>query len=519
MALSPRAAAVVPRPRSNAAFAVAITIIVLGGLFSLSTGVSAASTFHPTRFDDPAPNGCRVSDCSLREAVIAADAAPGSTIQLKAGTYKLTRKGVDTNAPNPAIGDLDIRAGMTISGDVGGGTFVQFGAAKGKGGDRIFDVFSTNKVTISHLTIRYGSDVEVKTGGCVRNIGRLLLLDDTVTACTSGLGGGGIASYGTLTIQDSIVSNNSASSAIRQVNGGGITGGPKASGAPGTVTIIHSQIINNTARSTRPQVGYGGGFANTGTMTIRNSVIGSNQADSSAAGLSNVAGSLTITTTTVSNNKATRDAGGVANDGSLTVNASTFSGNLSGYNCAGADCNQSFAGGLLNTATGTANVFNSTFSGNTCKGSGGGMLNLGTLHLFSSTVVNNSCGFSPGLASNASGHTYLKNTILAKNTGPGGDCTSSVTSLGHNLVGTLGNCSIGGTTAGNLVGVDPNVGLLANNGGTTFTHALLAGSPAIDAGDPAGCTDTAGHLLTTDQRGFSRTVGRACDIGSYEKGS
>ncbi len=504
------------RSRRSAAGAALVASIVLGWTLGVSTAVSAASTFRPTRFNDPAPNGCLVGDCSLREAVIAANAAPGSTIVLKAGTYRLTRKGVDGMTANPAIGDLDIRAGMTINGDAAGGTFVQFGAARGQGGDRIFDVTGPGKVTISHLTARFGSDVEAKTGGCIRNFGNLSLVNVTVTGCVSALGGGGIASYNALTITDSVISNNTASSGKGQVNGGGITGGPKAPGVPGSVTIVHSQIINNTARSTRPAVGYGGGFANTGTMTIRNSVISGNQADSSAGGLSN--STLTIVNSTVQNNKATRDAGGVTNDGLLTVNASTFSDNVSGFHCTGDDCNNSYAGGLLNTATGTSKVFNSTFSGNSCQLSGGGIVNSGsgTVRLYSSTLVGNSCPIAPGLGSNPSGKTYIKDTILAKN-GAGPDCTSSVTSLGHNIIGNAAGCSIGGDTTGNQTGVDPDVGTLQDNGGPTFTRALLAGSPAIDAG--AACTDTAGHALTTDQRGFTRPVGGACDIGSFEKGS
>jgi hypothetical protein len=66
---------------------------------------------------------------------------------------------------------------------------------------------------------------------------------------------------------------------------------------------------------------------------------------------------------------------------------------------------------------------------------------------------------------------------------------------------------------------DPMLGPLQNNGGLTQTMALLSGSPAIDAGNPAGCTDGSGHLLKTDQRGMPRPDPEdtgGCDIGSYE---
>jgi hypothetical protein len=62
------------------------------------------------------------------------------------------------------------------------------------------------------------------------------------------------------------------------------------------------------------------------------------------------------------------------------------------------------------------------------------------------------------------------------------------------------------------------LGPLQNNGGSTFTHALITGSPAIDAGNPGGCRDHEDNLLTTDQRGFTRPGGSTglCDIGAYE---
>ncbi len=512
--------------------AIVAAVMALGGIFGGPSSAQAATTFSPTRFDDPAPDACRPNDCSLREAITAANAVSGSTVRLQTGTYKLTRAGADASAPDSRVGDLDIVKGMTIRGVGQAGTIIQFGPSKGHGGDRIFDVFSTAKVTISHLTVRFGTDVAAGTGGCVRNTGQLLLSNVTVSGCTSPIAGGGIASYNALTVKDSVISNNSVSSATVSVNGGGIISGPKTTNAPGSVTIIHSQIIDNTARSARLKIGLGGGFANTATMFIRNSTIRGNQADSAAGGfsnskLSNPDGAMKLARTSVLNNKATRDAGGVANDGLMTVNASTFSGNVSGYHCSGDDCNHSFAGGLLNTAVATTNIYNSTFSGNSCRVSGGGLVNSGdnvksgVLRLYNSTIVKNSCPLGPGLTSNPSGETYLKNTILANNSGagPSGDCGNFVTSLGHNIIGKVGTCSIVGDTTGNKLGVNPKVGPLQDNGGPTFTHALLAGSPAIDAGDPSGCTDTTGIPLTTDQRGFTRPVGDVCDIGSYEKGS
>ena len=98
------------------------------------------------------------------------------------------------------------------------------------------------------------------------------------------------------------------------------------------------------------------------------------------------------------------------------------------------------------------------------------------------------------------------------------DCFSFGTTgtLAYSLVTTTTNCFITGPQGGNIVGQDPLFGPLQYNGGPTQTHALLPGSPAIDAGAPAGCTGAAGAPLTTDQRGFPRPYGPACDIGAVE---
>jgi hypothetical protein len=85
----------------------------------------------------------------------------------------------------------------------------------------------------------------------------------------------------------------------------------------------------------------------------------------------------------------------------------------------------------------------------------------------------------------------------------------------HNLSeGVTDDANACGLTNGanaNLIGSDPNLGPLADNGGATQTHALLSGSPAIDAGDNSTCP-------ATDQRGVARPQGSACDIGAYELG-
>ena len=97
------------------------------------------------------------------------------------------------------------------------------------------------------------------------------------------------------------------------------------------------------------------------------------------------------------------------------------------------------------------------------------------------------------------------------------DCYGFLHSSGYNLIETTSNCTIfglGGDLTGNVTGQDPLLGPLQDNGGPTQTQALLADSPAIDAGDPSGCTDDLGAALTTDQRGFPRPVNGTLRHGS-----
>ena len=112
----------------------------------------------------------------------------------------------------------------------------------------------------------------------------------------------------------------------------------------------------------------------------------------------------------------------------------------------------------------------------------------------------------------------MQNSIVANNSD--GNCSGlTITSKGYNL-SSDGTCDFDST--GDLNNHDPVLGPLQNNGGPTQTMALLEGSPAIDSGNPSGCTDSQGNLLKTDQRGAPRpdkedVVG--CDRGAYERQS
>jgi hypothetical protein len=191
-------------------------------------------------------------------------------------------------------------------------------------------------------------------------------------------------------------------------------------------------------------------------------------------------------------------------------------------------------------------VINSTISGNVTRSSddpggisgGGGISSFfgGTLTLRNSTISNNTArdffqgvGVGGGILSPLSGRgtTELTHTIVVGNSADDdtfADCGESLTSLGHNLVGAGTGCPSDGP--GDLTVAPAEVfttvlGPLQDNGGPTQTHALLPGSPGIDAGKTT-CTDASGNPLTTDQRGRPRPVDgngdgiAACDIGAFE---
>jgi hypothetical protein len=210
-------------------------------------------------------------------------------------------------------------------------------------------------------------------------------------------------------------------------------------------------------------------------------------------------GVVTITNSTFSGNQAINGNGGaIENYGQMGVYHSTFVDNYA-FHLGGAQ-----GGAVYNAATLTSN--NNTFSSNTAEGSfvdpsGSALNNQGTAWVHHSTFHGNS---SSALA--AGGATHLYNSIVADSI-DGVDCEGTLTTNGNNLIED-GSC--GATLTG-----DPKLGALANNGGSTQTHLLLTGSPAIDAGESATC-------LSTDQRGVTRPLDgngdgvARCDLGAVE---
>lgn len=227
-------------------------------------------------------------------------------------------------------------------------------------------------------------------------------------------------------------------------------------------------------------------------------------------------GSLTIERVVVAGNSATQTGGGISNGtfpptGSpiLNVISSTVSNNT---NLAGG-----FGAGGIDGESGAINIINSTISGNQAinsQSAGGVGIYGGTLLIQHSTVTGNVASGQSGGGIDAFGSSVvIFNTIVAGNTGGGNaDVEGSFTSTGHNLIGKLnaatgfGNSDLTGTIASPL---DAKLGALQDNGGPTPTHALLNGSPAIDAGDNT-------NPSPNDQRGGLRIANNTIDIGSFE---
>jgi hypothetical protein len=118
-------------------------------------------------------------------------------------------------------------------------------------------------------------------------------------------------------------------------------------------------------------------------------------------------------------------------------------------------------------------------------------------------------------SSEITGTLAIQNSIVANNSGA--NCYGAIQSKGYNL-SSDNTCKFNNT--GDLNNTDPMLGPLQNNGGPTQTMALPSGSPAVDVGNPVGCTDGLGHLLKTDQRGKPRPDAEdtsGCDIGAYER--
>lgn len=368
----------------------------------------------------------------------------------------------------------------------------------------------------------------------------------TVSNCALSGNSGGMSSFGTLTASNCDISGNSGNGIF---NGGTLTvsncnlsgnsgdgiGNRAPSSAEARLTLVNSNVSDNHFIGVSNYVDE---FA-TLTVTIRNTTVSDNSAGGVLAQGGGVifGGSIQVTVTncTVSGNSfwGGIHATGVTN---LFVTDSTISGNSAntgfpdgdiGGGIYGADLveNSTISGNSAATSGGGIygcnEIVNSTISGNSAGTSGGGIYELGasdlvSLRVTNSTITGNSAPSGGGIYNRAyaiNSVVEISNTIL--NAGASGENifneSGTITSLGYNLSSDDGGGYLAGP--GDQINTDPLLDPLQDNGGPTLTHALLLGSPAIDAGDPNFHSPP-----STDQRGcpFDRVFNDRIDIGSFE---
>ena len=333
-----------------------------------------------------------------------------------------------------------------------------------------------------------------------------------------------------LTIQgpgaDRLTVRNGASSRIFQVNTGvtatisGLTIEDGTNGGisnAGTVTVADCVIRGNK----------GSGIQNSGNLTVVNSVLSDNEAE--AGGAINNTNTAAITNSTILHNSA-KAGGGIYNQGSMTITNSSITGNTATGRIpfvpvpVNGNVDPTIFGSAILNRNGRATITNSTIAGNNDEGFASRNCYIGyPTHTCPAgygtaiLIVIDATGAQP-VELNLINSTVTDNilrklfinrpySVTARNSIINGFADGELTSQGYNLIVNTFAMSLGGDTTGNILNVNPHLGPLGYHGGSTMTHALLTGSPAINAGNTA--TSPA-----ADQRGASR-VG-AADIGAFE---
>lgn len=505
---------------------------------------SQAATFLVTKETDSADGSCDPGDCSLREAILAANANAGlDTVVLPAGTFLLSLPGEIEYGS--LTGDLDVTDDLDVTGAGDGMTIIDGGAI-----DRVFenDLVGTGiAVSISDLTITNGradapgSPVS-QQGGAIHNRGDLTLTDVSVLGNFAELSGAGVrnATEGSsLTLTRVTFAEN-----IADFLGGGLFNGQ------GTVVGSLVEFLGNEAFE-------GGGlYSNDGTLTLTdvewvgNRTVGAGGgalctgstpeverglfADNESIGMGDDGGGLavdfacsaTLPSTRVVDNRA-RSGGGLWVRGTLVLEDSLVARNRAGSLGGGirggtsGDVfvrwstligNRATRGGAITAQGGLVELSNTTVTLNSASDDAGALFAdafIGGFVVTSSTLVDN---FSPAgndvyLSSNAQ-HTFEISGSLVEGrcAGPG-----SLTSLGGNLESPGDTCQLAAGDQANVAGfvLSP----LFDHGGPTATRLPLPGSPAIDFA--AACPDNYQWRFPRPVDGDG-TGGAACDAGSVE---
>lgn len=317
--------------------------------------------------------------------------------------------------------------------------------------------------------------------------------------------------------------------------------GHSLSGANTYQVLVTQSSGNLTLNNVTVKDGYalynnGGCLQNDGSLTLNNSLVTGCGATYYGGGIDN-RGTLILNDSVVSNNTAGYYGGGIANNGTATLNLSSLSGNLAYLGGGGifsglsgtpsltikystVSNNSSPAGGGIELGYGTLILRGSTISSNTAVAYGGGIASFGSSVLIeNSTLTGNTANNQGGGLYLGSGTMTLYRSLISGNhASTSGDEIYGNVTANYNVIGYGGSARSANFTPG-YSDIIPAVSValadilnptLADNGGPTLTHALVAGSPALDAAPSGVCTST------TDQRGAVRSYGAGCDAGAVE---
>ena len=425
--------------------------------------MSPAATFTVTTPIDGNDGTCD-SNCSLREAISAANASPGDDVIVFSSSFNDPRT-IPLNGTELRI--------------VNNGTLT----INGRGAE-----FLTINANFSSRIIR--------NDGATVIINGVTIAGGTGTGTVSGGLGGAVLNRlgGNLTFNGSKLWGNTAT------QGGAIYNDA------GSLTLNNTTFYQNMATTG------GGAVYSTGALTLNNSNLYNNTtAQGGAVFILN--STATLNGSTLNNNTTENSGGAIANFGTLVLSGSTINGNASGAGGGGI-----FTSGIQNTVS----VVNSTISGNSARGAGGGIyVDSGSaMNISYSTLTNNisdsdvdGAGAGGGVNNAPGGTVGVHASIIGGNTDGSGaapDFSGVLSSQGYNLIQNLLGVAINGVTTGNITGQSPRLLPLGNYGGPSRTHALQSGSPAIDAGSPD-------NFPANDQRGVARPQGVGTDIGAYER--
>ncbi|NEO87601.1 MAG: DUF4347 domain-containing protein, partial [Spirulina sp. SIO3F2] len=484
-------------------------LIAGGGIYTTASGLITVtnSTVSGNSAGNLGGGISAFNDVTVTSSTVLSNLAgnQGGGISVRNGTTTITNSTVSGNSAGSRGGGIYALNGATtitnsmmsgnLSGNNGGALFNDRGA-----------VTLTNSTVLSNSVGDFGGGIHVRNGA-------MTVSNSTVSGNSTGVSGGGIyALYDAIIVTNSTVSGNSAGS-----RGGGIS-------ARYGATVANSTISSNSAGSR------GGGISALNGATVTNSTVSGNSTGSSGGGISTGLSAATVTNSTVSSNSAGGGGGGISALNGAIVTNSTISSNSARivgggiYARDGAIVTNSTIssnsadnnGGGIYTRNSATTVTNSTISSNSAGNEGGGIFQQSNqVDLLNATIAFNQANLGGGLAVNGTQAHSIINTIIANNSGHTPDINAdlSTSTISHSLIqrtaGIVGTTLTDGIN-GNIIGQDPLLAPLANNGGSTQTHALLPGSPALNAGDNNAVN------VSLDQRGQLRILHNTVDIGAFE---